>query len=55
MYLYKFGGENPPGSEDRAQKRLILQFFKDGDLENEVTLKIRLKSPKSYQLFILPQ
>ena len=29
--------------------------FKDGDLENEVTLKIRSKSPKSCQLFILPQ
>ena len=27
-------GENPTGSEERAQKRLILQFFKDGDLEN---------------------
>ena len=28
MYLCKFGGENPTGPEDRAQKRLILQFFK---------------------------
>ena len=55
MYLCKFGGENPTGSEDRAQKRLNLQFFKDDDLENEMTLKFRSRSPKSYQLFILPQ
>ena len=55
MYLCKFGGENPTGSEDRAQKRLILQIFGDGDLENKMTLKIRSKSPKSYQLIILPQ
>ena len=26
--------KNPTGSEERAQKRLTLQFFKDGDLEN---------------------
>ena len=48
MYLCKFGGEKNTGSEDRAQKRLILQYFKDGDLEIEVTLKIRSRSPKSY-------
>ena len=48
MYLCMFGRENPTGSEDRAQKRLILQFFNDGDLENEVTLKIRSTSPKSF-------
>ena len=29
--------------------------FKDDDLENEVTLKVMSRSPKSYQLFILPQ
>ena len=29
MYLCKFDGENPIGSEDTAQKRLILQFFKN--------------------------
>ena len=52
MYPCKFGGENSTDSEDRAQKRLILQFFKDGDIENEVTLKIRSRSQKSYQLFI---
>ena len=50
-----FGGENSTGSEDRAQKRLILQFFNDGGLKNEVTLKIRSRSAKPYQLFILPQ
>ena len=50
MFLCKFGGENPTGSQDRAQKRLILLFFKDGDLENEVSLKIGSKSLKSYQL-----
>ena len=50
MFLCKFGGENPTGSKDRAQKRLILLFFKDGDLENEVSLKIGSKSLKSYQL-----
>ena len=36
MYLCKFGAENPTGleeQEDRAQKRLNLQFFKDDDLE----------------------
>ena len=55
MYLCKFGGKKSTGSKDRAQKRLILQFFKDGDLENKVTLKIRSRSPKSCQLFILPQ
>ena len=61
MYLCKFGGENPTGSEDRAQKRLILPllffffFFEDDDLENEVNLKIRSRSPKSYQLLIVPQ
>ena len=27
MYLWKFGGDPPAGSEDRAQKRLIEQFF----------------------------
>ena len=39
MYLCKFGGDSPTGSEGRAQKRLILQFLKDGkigDLENKV-------------------
>ena len=54
MYQCKFGGEKSTGSEDRAQKGLILQFFKDDDLANEVTLKTRSKPPKSYQLFILP-
>ena len=28
MYLCKFGAEKTFGSEDRAQKRLNLQFFK---------------------------
>ena len=55
MYQCKFGVEKFTGSEDRAQKRLIYNFFKDGDHDNEVTLKTRFKSPKSYQLFILPQ
>ena len=36
MYLCKFGGENPTGSEEIAQKRLNLQFFKDDDLESSV-------------------
>ena len=27
MYRWKFGGDPPTGSEDRAQKRLIVQFF----------------------------
>ena len=31
---------------NRAQKRLILQLLKDGDLENKMTLKIRSRSPK---------
>ena len=36
MYLCKFGTENPAGSEERAQKRLNLQFFvKDDDLERD--------------------
>ena len=47
MILYKFGGEKFTCSEDRAQKRLTLQFFKDDDRENEVTLKVRSRSPKS--------
>ena len=42
MYLCKFCRETPTGSEDGAQKRLILQFFKDKDLEIEMTLKIKL-------------
>ena len=41
MYLFKFGGENPTGSEEKAQKRLILPFFKD--IENQSI------SPKSCQ------
>ena len=49
MYLCKFGAEKTFGSEDRAQKRLNLQFFKNDNL-NEVTLKVRSRSPKSYQL-----
>ena len=39
MYLCKFGEENPTGSEDRAQKRLNLQVFKDDDLEMEWSWK----------------
>ena len=35
--LCKFGTENHTGSEDRAQKMLNLQFFKDDDLEMRVT------------------
>ena len=35
--------------KDRAHKRLILQgFFNDSDLDNEMTLRTRSKSPKSY-------
>ena len=33
MYLCTFGAENPTGLEDRAKKRLNLQFFNDDDLE----------------------
>ena len=33
MYLCKFGEEKPIGSEDRVQKMLNLQFFKDGDFD----------------------
>ena len=40
-------------SEDSSEKA-DLQFFKDGDRDNEVTLT-RSKSSKSYQLLILPQ
>ena len=41
MFLCKFGGENPTGSEERAQKRLLLQFFcKDDDLEKVSITKI---------------
>ena len=40
MYLCKFGGNPPTGSEDRTQKRQILQFLKDGDFENYVTLNV---------------
>ena len=38
----------------KAQKGLFY-CFKDGNLENQVTLKIRSSSPKSYELLILPQ
>ena len=38
MYLCKFGAEKTFGSEDRAQKWLNLQFFKDDDLEMRLTL-----------------
>ena len=55
MYQCMLGVEKITGSEDKAQKRLILQFFKDGDLDIEVTLKTRSKLLISYQLFILPQ
>ena len=55
MYLCKYGAETPTGSEDRAQKRLNLQFSEDDGLETEVTLKVRPRSPKSNQFFILPQ
>ena len=36
MYQCKCGGENPTGSENRAQKRLNLHFLKDDDLESKV-------------------
>ena len=55
MYQCKFGVEKFTGSEDVAQKWLILQFFKDGDHDdNEVTLKTRSKSPNHINS-ILPQ
>ena len=46
MYLCKFDRERPIGSENRAQKRLNIHFFKDDDLENEVILKVKPRSPK---------
>ena len=36
------------------RKGWIYSFFKDADL-NEVTLKVRSRSPKSYQVYILSQ
>ena len=55
MNQCKFGVGKFTCSEDRAQKRNILQFFMESDHDNVMTLKTRLKSPISYQLFILPQ
>ena len=56
MYQCKFDVEKFTGSENRLSSgKADLQFFKDGDHENEVTLKTRSKSSKSYQLYILPQ
>ena len=40
MYLCKFGAEKATGSEERAQKRLNLQFFKDDDFEMRWTWKL---------------
>ena len=54
MFLCKFGGENPTGSEARAQKRLILLGGGGGGLRM-ITLKTRSVSLKSCQLFILRQ
>ena len=54
MYLWKFGAEKLTGLEDKAQKRLNL-VFKGWWPWNEVTLEIKSRSPKSYQLCILPQ
>ena len=34
MYLRKFGGDQSSGSKDTDQKRLILQYLKDSDLDN---------------------
>ena len=47
MYLCKAGGETPTCSDDRVQTHLLLQFFKADDLENEMTLKVKSRSPKS--------
>ena len=57
MYLRKFGGEKPTGSEDSSEKNdfTAVVFLIHGYFENEVTLQIRSRSPKSYQLFILPK
>ena len=46
--------KNPLVKRTEPRKRLILQYFNDGDLENVVTWKIRAMSTESYQLFILP-
>ena len=35
----------------QSSEKADFTFFKDGDLKNEVTLKIRSRSPKSNQLF----
>ena len=56
MYLCKFSGEKPTGSFRRQSSEkadFTGVFFKDGDLGNEVTLKFRSMTTKSYQLFIL--
>ena len=55
MYLCTFGGEKNPLVQKTDSEKADFTVFKDGDLENEVTLKIRSRSPKLYQLFILPQ
>ena len=49
MSQCKIGEEKITGSEDTAQK--ILRMVRNYD--NEVTLKTRSRSSKSYQLFIL--
>ena len=54
--IYGSGGYKTPLVQNaELRKGWIYIFFKDDDLKNEVTLKVRSRSPKSYQLFILPQ
>ena len=36
----------------QSQGPMPVHIFKDGDLENEVTLKVRSRSPKSYLHFV---
>ena len=39
----------------QSSEKAKFTVFKDGDLANEVTLKVRSRVPKSYQLIILPK
>ena len=48
--------KNPLVQNTELRKgRIYRVFFKDDEHENEVTLKVRSKSPNSYQHFILSQ
>ena len=39
----------------QSSEKAEFTVFNDDDFENEVTLTVSLRSPKSYQFFILPR